>query len=588
MKVNPNSWLAIVALALMTTLMVVILVTQPARAAGPWYVATTGSDSNSCLSSAAPCATINGAIGKASSGDTIYVATGTYTASAGSEVVLINKDITLSGGWNGGFTTQSGMATIDGEGARRGMTVNGGIIATIDRFTIQNGNFVGYGGGIYNAGTSLAVNNSSITNNTATGDGGGNSYGGGINTSGTMTLSNSTVSGNTASAGGGIYNSNYNASGFHNPGVLTLDGDIIVNNTATVGGGIYNVVDGSMILNYSTLSNNMARVGGGIYNGGASMTINNSIVSGNSAVNGWGGGIYQTGFMTLTLNNTTISSNTAGIGGGGIASTVGALILNSSTVTSNSVTNGGGGGVYGGVTLQDSILALNTGTGLGPDCNGTISSLGYNLIGNNSGCAITGPTTGNLINVDSKLGPLQNNGGPTPTHALLAGSPAINAGNPAGCVDNLGNTLNKDQRGLTRFGRCDIGAYEEQAIKAVNNPIAQPGSTMTYTIAFHNGEINPLAGVWMTDTLPASITYTNNSLTATSGSYGYDAGVITWTGTISADEIITITFAVGVSQGLPLNVPITNTAVINDGSTVFNRTATMLVAYQLFFPLIKR
>src|SRR4030095_7281755 len=90
----------------------VVSAPQSARAAGPWYVSTTGDDNNDCLSLANPCATINGAIGKASSQDIVYVAQGIYTGS-GNEVVLIDKDISLSGGWDASFTAQSGISTID-------------------------------------------------------------------------------------------------------------------------------------------------------------------------------------------------------------------------------------------------------------------------------------------------------------------------------------------------------------------------------------------------------------------------------------------------------------------------------------------
>ncbi|UCH58715.1 MAG: hypothetical protein JSV61_10905, partial [Anaerolineales bacterium] len=136
-----------------------------------WYVATTGDDSNSCLSTGAPCATINGAIGKASSGDTIYVSNGTYTGT-GDEVVLIDKDITLSGGWDASFTAQSGTSTIDGDGVSRGVTVNTGVTATIDHFTVKNGYTDGGGGGIRNFGD-LTLTNSIIRDNAAESPGGG-------------------------------------------------------------------------------------------------------------------------------------------------------------------------------------------------------------------------------------------------------------------------------------------------------------------------------------------------------------------------------------------------------------------------------
>jgi hypothetical protein len=177
-----------------------------------WYVTTTGNDSNSCTATGSPCLTINGAIGKAASGDMIKVATGTYTNS-GTEVVLINKSITLSGGWNASFTTQSGMSTIDGQQARRGLMVNSGVTAIIERFVVQNGNSMGGGGGICNSGT-LTLNNTSIKDNTATTNASSNgcnasSNGGGIyNTNtGILALNDSTVTGSSVDcSGSGVYN----------------------------------------------------------------------------------------------------------------------------------------------------------------------------------------------------------------------------------------------------------------------------------------------------------------------------------------------------------------------------------------------
>ncbi len=95
---------------------------MPQLAGLTWYVTTTGNNLNSCSSTGSPCQTINGAIGKASAGDTIKIAIGTYTGS-GNEVVLIDKNVTLSGGWNASFTTQNGTSTIDGQGAQRGITI---------------------------------------------------------------------------------------------------------------------------------------------------------------------------------------------------------------------------------------------------------------------------------------------------------------------------------------------------------------------------------------------------------------------------------------------------------------------------------
>src|SRR6185436_18715609 len=121
-----------------------------------WHVAPTGNDSNSCLLPVSPCATINGALNKAVAGDTILVAAGTYTGS-GNEVVLIDKSITLSGGWDASFTMQNGTSFIDGQGARIGVLATNAVSAVIDHFTIQNGNYI-YGGGVKNSGGTLIIN----------------------------------------------------------------------------------------------------------------------------------------------------------------------------------------------------------------------------------------------------------------------------------------------------------------------------------------------------------------------------------------------------------------------------------------------
>ena len=112
------------------------------------------------------------------------------------------------------------------------------------------------------------------------------------------------------------------------------------------------------------------------------------------------------------------------------------------------------------MVLQNSIVANNA----GGNCHGSIASVGYNLSSDHS-CGFEG--VGDLNNTDPNLGPLQNNGGPTETMALLPGSPAIDSGNPTGCKDSSGNLLTTDQRGMPRrpekgSGGCDRGAYELQ------------------------------------------------------------------------------------------------------------------------------
>jgi len=230
------------------------------------------------------------------------------------------------------------------------------------------------------------------------------------------------------------------------------------------GAGISN--NGTLLVSSSTINGNTGLIGGGVSNSGR-LTITNSTISGNvarSVFGGRGGGVFNGG--TLTLSNSTISGNlAAGRGfpsfGGGIFNG-GTLTISNSTISGNRASAGGGISNSGTATLQNSIL-LNS-TFFGGDCNGSITSDGYNLSGDNS-CNLSGP--GDHNNTDPLLGFLQNNGGPTDTMALLNGSPAIDSGNPSGCTDGHGHLLKTDQRGMPRpdkedSGSCDRGAYERQ------------------------------------------------------------------------------------------------------------------------------
>ncbi len=568
--------LALILAALVTT----NWTSQPTHATGPWYVAPSGNDSNPCTSPATACATINGAIAKASPGDTIYVTTGTYTGT-GDEVVLLDKNVTLSGGWNNAFTTQDGISTIDGQVSRRGITVNSDVNATVDRFTIQGGTNP-YAGGIYNAGT-LTFTNGTILNNEHSGIG---NY-----SNGTVILNNTVVSGNTASGihvGSGTVTLNHSTvssnlgCGISNHGTLTLNHSTISGNRygcwIASGGGIWN--EGTLTVNYSTISGNApGEDGGGVLNKGGTLTLNNSIVSENTATTG--GGIRNVGGNAI-LNNSTVSGNTAEYGGG-INNDWGNLALHNCTITNNTATIFVGGiRASSPVTLQNTIVAGNM-ADTDPDCGGMIVSAGYNLLGNTTDCIFT-PATGDLTNVDAQLGPLQDNGGATPTHALLSDSPAINAGDPAGCMGSTG-LLTADQRGFARFGRCDIGAHEAQSIKTVNQSTALPGDPLTYTVAFQNGSVN-IADFRITDTLPISLTYIDNSLTATSGNYGYNNGAITWTGSVNTREVVTIKFGTTVSQTASLGTSIVNSAVISGSGEVITRSATIYVGRRVYLPVV--
>src|SRR5439155_20089982 len=192
------------------------------------------------------------------------------------------------------------------------------------------------------------------------------------------------------------------------------------------------------------------------------LTIVNSTISGNSA--GVGGGIWNDGRSnaTLTIVNSTLSDNSGPFGGG---------IYNQSAT----------------LTIGDTILKAGAS---GPNIlnqSGTVNSLGYNLSSDNGGGVLTG--TGDQINTDPVLGPLQDNGGPTLTHALLLGSPAIDAGDP-----NFTPPPNYDQRGpgFDRVvnGRIDIGSFEMQATPTPTpTPTASPTCTPGETMYGGNGRL---------------------------------------------------------------------------------------------------
>jgi uncharacterized repeat protein (TIGR01451 family) len=391
----------------------------------------------------------------------------------------------------------------------------------------------------------MTLNGSAVSGNAGTGidsDGG------------TLALNNSTVSGNTGT-------------GISNLGTLTLNGSDVIDN---MGRGISNSPGSVLILNNSTVSGN---TGGGISSAGT-VTLNNSTVSGNTGYDG--GGLHISSGGTLTLNNSTVSGNRAEYGGG--IDSDGTLALNNSTVTGNTARFGGG--IDGGGTLQKSILVGNVAISIGPDCHGAIGSAGYNLVGDTSGCTFT-PTTGDLTHTDPLLGPLEGSPG---WHPLLPGSPAINAGNPAGCADHLGNPLTTDQRGAPRVEQCDIGAYEAGlvATKQVNGTFS-PAGLVTYRISLSNiGGGTDLTNVSLTDTLPISITYVADSFSATNGTGGESDGVITWGGTVFAGTDTIIAFSAVISEEVPLCSVITNTAVINvGGSFEFEQQVAVIIGCQV-------
>ena len=371
------------------------------------------------------------AIGSGASGDKIEVPAGTYTLSLGTELV-IDTSLTLTGDGPGATIIQAAISS--GSATSRVLQVMGGEVA-ISGVTIRHGNPSGDGGGIWNKGT-LSLNNSHIYANSA-------DFGGGVfNISATLIMTDSLVIGNSADNGGGIFN--------NVGGILTITNSTIRDNVSPFGAGIGNFH--MLTMTDSTVAGNVARFNGGgisssIFDAIGNVSLINTTVRDNSAARG--GGIFH--FGPLIVTGGTISGNMASLEGGGIYA-LGPASLTNSTVSGNSAVFTGGG-IRSGFTVTNSIVAGNTAP-TQPDCETLVSS-GHNLIGDTSGCAFT-PITGDLLNVDPLLGPLQDNGGPTFTHALLSGSPAIDHIPVGDC------SVTTDQRGTARpkGGGCDIGAFE--------------------------------------------------------------------------------------------------------------------------------
>jgi len=290
-----------------------------------------------------------------------------------------------------------------------------------------------------------------------------------VNISG-LTLTGGNGTGTIASGdGGAIIASN---------GSLTLDSVHVTGNTAASQGGGVSFRNGTPRIINSTFSNNTAKFCAGFETqNNVRLTVVNSTFSGNTATSNGGGGFCNI-YGTITLRNVTITDNITANGGG--------IVQSSGTLST--------------LTLGNTIVAGNIATsGSGPEIEfqgGTITSEGGNLVGDSPGDSTnTGPNAITYQPTDNRdvnpmLGALQNNGGTTPTHGLLIGSLAIDAGLNALASDpSVGNaTLTNDQRGIG-FPRVldgnsdgtatvDIGAFELDT-SAPTTPIPTPNGLFT-------------------------------------------------------------------------------------------------------------
>jgi uncharacterized repeat protein (TIGR01451 family)/CSLREA domain-containing protein len=466
-----------------------------------------------------------------------------------------------------GLTIRDGVNDTQGGGG----IFNSGSLRLEDNIVINNQVQVyfpsgsGGGGGIYNSGV-ITIDNSLITNNLASvwflsGGGGG----GGIYNSGTLTITASTFFSNTAESYGGGGGALCN-----DGGLVTLILDLIQENHATggssYGGAIHTASESTtIILNSTIISNTAENSGGGLNTFYGTYIISNSLISNNRAIQYDGGGFNNVG--TVYITNSTISNNFANNDGGALWSESSETYSDNVTFADNSALHQGDE-IYlhvANVYFRNTIIS---GSFPDDDCAGSyplIFSLGYNLSRDGS-CDLNDPT--DLINTDPLLGPLADYGGETLTHALLAGSPAIDAGS---CTGSGGNRVLVDQRGVTRpqGNACDIGAYEVDKLslwKTIDEPRPVPGQRVIYTLTISNGSNTPLMNAVLSDTLPAGITFAGPIVLDPpgSGTVGTIPPLLAYDLTTAPGEVVTVTFPVTVETGLPASTTITNTAVLTN------------------------
>ncbi|MES2659069.1 MAG: choice-of-anchor Q domain-containing protein [Verrucomicrobiota bacterium] len=455
------------------------------------------------------------------------VVTTTADSGAGSlRQVIIDavspETITFNAGLNGGTITLAGTElatskslTIDASALSKGITISGNQASRV----------------LFMGGTSVTLNNLTITGGNTTGNGGGIQY-----TTGTLTMIDCTVSScNAVIRGGGIYTS----------GTLNLVRSTISNNSAT-------------------------NIGGGICTDTPAVTLTNSTVAGNISAND-GGGIFS--FGPLNLESTTISGN-QGLRGGGIFGQVSTLQIKNTIIAGNSATN----------TATDVFFLA-----------GTTTSQGGNLIGDNNGGATQFPAGNPNLNNDiagtvgAKIAPLLsllgNNGGKTQTLRPLPGSPAINAA--------VTTVLATDQRGYARVVgvKADSGSVEAGPTVTVTNTndagagslrnaidTAAADTSIVFAAGLSGTQITLSTGQLLVDsqlTIDASSLADGITISANNSSRVFEVA----TGTLAAMNSLTITQGnVAAGAGLLNQGTLTinnSTFTANGGGAISNLNGTL-------------
>ncbi|MGI8427388.1 MAG: choice-of-anchor Q domain-containing protein [Actinomycetota bacterium] len=392
-------------------------------------------------------------------------------------VAVLGNTATDGGGGiynDGTMTLNSSLVASNTSVKRGGGIANYGALTLTDSTISFNTAGYGRGGGIASHGP-VTLDASTVSGNSA-----GASGGGVYSIGDTLTVTNSMVSGNKGGAsGGGISSSSLcflGEDGCAFPSTLTLTNSTVSGNTAGIfGGGVSNLASVDLLtLTNSTVSGNTAAFNGGGVDNIGTLTLTNSTVFGNTTASG--GGVTNLG--TVTLTNSTISGNTAADRGGAVDNIGGTVMLTNTTVSGNS-SGRVAGGLFniGTVTLVQSLLSGNTAPVNGPEAysvaggqsgGGTVTADGLNVIGHDGSPGIAGFTLGasDVVPADplaAILDPtLAYNGGATRTHALVFGSPAVDAVLGTACgssTDQRGAPRAQDGDGDT-VADCDIGAVE--------------------------------------------------------------------------------------------------------------------------------
>ena len=501
---------------------------------------------------------------------------------AGSELIL--QHLTEMAGYSGALYNDDGDVTIvDSVFKGNSSTYDGaglyntyyGTLILIDCIVDSNevyplGEFPGKGAGLYNYGKAIVIN-SSFTGNIAP-DGSG---GGGIYNSGEISIVDSAFIGNSGGNGAAMINNgtaqinsstfaNNTALGWYggsggaitNYGTLEITNTMFSNNvTGGPGGGIASFI-GSLFITDSSIISNSASNGGGITNGGILM-ISNTTLQDNHAENGAGLVNGYFGFNgcayvgSTTIRNGTFSGNEAQYNGGGISNICDSIIqLTNTTIADNTASIGAG--IYQETGTVDGFNTIIASTS-GEVCSGIITDEGHNISSDDT-CGLD-PANGSLPNTDPHLGSLKDNGGLTWTHALLPGSPAIDAGDNAQCppTDQRGTLRPRDGDG-DGMAVCDIGSYELEGrwvsptqVTITGPDEATPGPVVYFTATVEPiSTTMPLTYIWQASGHPP-ITETRG-LTDTVGWAWELPGtqLITVTisnpaGTVSTNHVITIT-----------------------------------------------